>query len=65
VLVEPLEDQMQRTAWHLSRHHARLNVDGGSILIVAHMEMRWIMVRQLHRNDDFVEMANLWHDSLF
>ena len=65
VLVEPLEDQMQCTARHLSRHSPRLNVDGGTILIVAHMEVRRIMVWQIHRNDDSVEVANLWHNSLF
>jgi hypothetical protein len=32
MLVEPLEDQMQRTTWHLPSHSTRLNVDGGTIL---------------------------------
>ncbi len=32
MLVEPLEDQMQRTTWHLSSHSTRMNVDGGTIL---------------------------------
>ena len=65
VLVEPLEDQMQCSARHLSRHSPRQNVDGGTILIVAHMEVRRVVVRQIHRNDDSVEVANLWHNSLF
>ncbi len=34
MLVEPLEDQMQRTTWHLSSHSTRLNVDGGTILMI-------------------------------
>jgi len=65
VLVEPLKDQMQCTARHLPRHPARLNIDGGAILIVAHVEVRRIMIRQIHRNNDSVEMANLWHNSFF
>ena len=65
MLVEPLEDQMQRTTRHLPSHSTRLNVDGGTIIIVAHVEVRRIVVGQIHRNDDSVEMANLWHDTLF
>lgn len=34
VLVEPLEDEVQCAARHLSRHLARLNVDGGAVLVV-------------------------------
>jgi hypothetical protein len=29
------------------------------------VEVRRIVVGQIHRNDDSVEMANLWHDTLF
>ena len=52
---------MQGTAWHLSRYLTRLYVDGSAILVIAHMEVRRIVVGQIHRNDDSVEMANLWH----
>ena len=43
------------------RHLARLNVDDGTILVVAHVKMRRIVVGQVHRNDNSVELANLWH----
>ena len=64
VQVEPVEDEVQCTARHLSRHLARLNVDGGAILVVAHVEVRRVMVGQIHRDDDSVEVANLWHNLL-
>ena len=60
--VEPVEDEVQCAAWHLSSHLARLNVDGGAVLIVAHVEVRRVMVGQIHRDDDSVEVANLWHN---
>ena len=62
VQVEPVEDEVQCAAWHLSSHLARLNVDGGAVLIVAHVEVRRVMVGQIHRDDDSVEVANLWHN---
>ena len=65
VQVEPVEDEVQCAAWHLSSHLARLNVDGGAVLIVAHVEVRRVMVGQIHRDDDSVEVANLWHIRFF
>ena len=60
--VEPVEDEVQCAAWHLSSHLARLNVDGGAVLIVAHVEVRRIVVEQIHRDNYSVEVANLWHN---
>jgi len=65
VQVEPLEDEVQGASRHLPRHLARLNVDDGTVLIVAHMEVRRIVVGQVHRDDDSVEVANLWHNVSF
>ena len=36
VKVEPFKDEMQGTAWHLSRYFTRLYVDGSAILVIAH-----------------------------
>ena len=44
---------------------AHQDVDDSSILIVAHMEVRRIIVGLIHRNDDSAEVANLWHNTLF
>ena len=60
--VEPVEDEVQCAAWHLSSHLARLNVDGGAVLIVAHVEVRRVMVGQIHRDDNPVKVANFWHN---
>ena len=43
VLVEPVEDEVQGAARHLPRHLARLYVDGGAVLVVAHVEVRRIL----------------------
>ena len=43
VLVKPFEDEVQSTARNLSCHPDRLNVDGGAILVVAHMEVRRVL----------------------
>ena len=59
--VEPLEDEAQGASRHLPRHLARLNVDDGAVLVVAHLEVRLIVVGLVHREDDSVEVANLWH----
>ena len=52
-------------ARHLPRHLARLNVDDGTVLVVAHVEVRRIVAGQVHRDDDSVEVANLWHNVSF
>ena len=43
VQVEPVEDEVQCAARNLSCHPDRLNVDGGAILVLAHMEVRRVL----------------------
>ena len=62
--VEPLEDKVQGAARHLTCHLARLDVNSRVIFVVTHVKVWRIVVGQIHRNYDSVEVANLWHNCI-
>ena len=62
--VEPLIDEAQGAAGHFTTDNAVLDGHLSLVFVVPNVEVRWIMVINIHVDDDSVEFAYLWHNLL-
>ena len=61
VKVKPFIYHIKYTTRQFSFNFTGLNVNHSSIIIIANMEMRRIMIAIIHSYDNTIKAANLWH----
>ena len=59
----PLNHKAQHFGWKLATQYAKgVDLYGCLIIILASMEMRWIVIVEVHRDHDAQKPANLRHE---
>ena len=61
VLVQPFINHIEGSAGELSLHGTGCDVNCGLEPLILHVEVRWVVVAEEHRDDDSVECADFRH----
>lgn len=59
--VKPLQYHPQSASGHLTLDHTIFDTDANFVIAIPCMEMRRSMVLKVHKDDNSVKCANLWH----
>ena len=62
VIFKPFKNHTQCSAWHLAFDDSVFDIHDALIVTIPCMEMRWLMVREVHPNVYSVKETNLWHN---